>query len=67
MECFSVSQMRVVDNNLSIAEMLRELLDVKIRKSRREMLDTYRSREDTGPDNGVTMGSSSITGYSYRQ
>ena len=31
-----VSQMRAVD----LAEKLRELLDVKIRKSRKEMLDT---------------------------
>ena len=35
----SVSQMRAVD--LSLAEMLRELLDAKIKKSRREMLDAY--------------------------
>jgi hypothetical protein len=35
----SVSQMRAVD--LSLAERLRELLDAKIKKSRREMLDAY--------------------------
>jgi hypothetical protein len=33
----SVSQMRAVD----LAEMLREVLDVKIRKCRKEMLDIY--------------------------
>ena len=31
--------MRAVD--IGIAEMLREVLDVKIRKCRKEMLDTY--------------------------
>jgi hypothetical protein len=41
--CFSVSQMRAVDHNhnLRIAEMLREVLEAKIKKCRREMLDTY--------------------------
>jgi hypothetical protein len=33
----SVSQMRAVD----LAEKLREVLDLKIRKCRREILDTY--------------------------
>lgn len=35
--------MRAVD--LSLAEKLRELLDVKIRKCRKEMFDTYRPIE----------------------
>jgi hypothetical protein len=34
-----VPQMREVD--LTFAEMLRKLLDVKINKCRKEMLDTY--------------------------
>ena len=33
----SVTQMRAID----LAEMLREVLDVKIKKCRKEMLDTY--------------------------
>ena len=35
----AVPQMREVD--LTLAEKLQEVLDVKIRKCRREMLDTY--------------------------
>ena len=33
--------MRAVDLSLTLAEKLREVLDVKITKSRREILDTY--------------------------
>jgi hypothetical protein len=39
----SVPQMREVD--LTLAEMLRDVLDVKIRKCRKEMLDTYQQIE----------------------
>ena len=35
--CFSVSQMRSVD----FAEMLQEVLEAKLNRCRREMLDTY--------------------------
>ena len=33
--------MRAVDLSLTLVEKLREVLDVKITKSRREILDTY--------------------------
>jgi hypothetical protein len=45
--------MRSVD----FAEMLQEVLEAKLNRCRREMLDAYRSREPTGSNNGVTIGS----------
>jgi len=36
-----------------LAEMLRDVLEAKI------------SRKDTGPNNGVSMGSSTATGFSH--
>ena len=59
--------MRAVD--LTFAEMLTEVLDAKINKSRREMFDTYIpiEVERLQAHNGVSMGSSTDTGYNYRE
>ena len=60
---FFVYTMRAVD--LTLAEKLREVLDLKIRKCR--YLHAYRCWKNTGPNNGLSMGSSTDTGYSYRE
>jgi hypothetical protein len=50
-----------------LAEMLRDVLDGKIRKCRKEMLDTYMPVEVEriqAQNNGVSMGSRTTTGFS---